>query len=90
MFNSMLKILGISWGADLSFRWIYVSDVDPVGEAAQSGLIRKGTEEIDIVNYFLVNLIHSVGDYIIEIGNTTTLGADFDFVLNVYTYLFFN
>jgi len=54
---------GISWGSDLSFRWIYVLDLEPSGEAAATGLIQKG-------------------DYIIGIGNTSTLAQDFDFVLS--------
>lgn len=35
------KGAGISWGSDLSFRWIYVLDMEPTGEAYQSGLIAK-------------------------------------------------
>lgn len=35
------KGAGISWGSDLSFRWIYVLDMEPTGEAYQSGLITK-------------------------------------------------
>ena len=38
------KNAGISWGSDLSFRWIFVRDIDLVGEAAQCGLIKKGVE----------------------------------------------
>ena len=56
------KRAGISWGSDLSFRWIYVLDLEPTGEAAQSGVIQKG-------------------DYIIELGDVSTIGQDFDFVL---------
>jgi hypothetical protein len=56
------KGAGISWGSDLSFRFIYVLDMEPTGEAYQSGLIEKG-------------------DYIIGVGNTSTIAQDFDFVL---------
>lgn len=59
----MAKRAGISWGSDLSFRWIYVLDLEPTGEAAQTGVIQKG-------------------DYIIQLGNTSTIGQDFDFVLS--------
>jgi ferredoxin len=59
----MSKRAGISWGSDLSFRWIYVLDLEPTGEAAQTGVIQKG-------------------DYIIQLGNTSTIGQDFDFVLS--------
>lgn len=58
----MSKRAGISWGSDISFRWIYVLDVEPTGEAAQTGVIQKG-------------------DYIIQLGDTSTIGQDFDFVL---------
>ena len=37
------KRSGIQWGSDLSFRWIYVVDIDPDTEASQCGLIEKGT-----------------------------------------------
>ena len=56
------KRAGLSWGSDLSFRWIYVLDIEPMGEASQTGMIQKG-------------------DYIIGVGNTSTLAQDFDFVL---------
>ena len=36
------KRAGISWGSDISFRWIYVLDLEPTGEAAQAGVIQKG------------------------------------------------
>lgn len=36
------KAAGISWSSDLSFRWIYVQDVDPTSEAAFTGMIKKG------------------------------------------------
>jgi len=38
----MGKRAGISWGSDLSFRWVYVLDLEPTGEAAQSGIVQKG------------------------------------------------
>ena len=40
----MTKRAGISWGSDLSFRWIYVLDLEQSGEASMSGLIEKVTE----------------------------------------------
>ena len=57
---------GIDWGADLSFRWIYVVGLDPGGDAALSGKVE-------------------LGDYIIGIGNTSTIAADFDFVITSLT-----
>lgn len=35
------KVAGINWGSDLSFRWIYVQDLDAQGPAALSGQVRK-------------------------------------------------
>jgi hypothetical protein len=34
---------GINWGSDISFRWIYVIELDPNGAAAATGLIKKVT-----------------------------------------------
>lgn len=42
------KASGISWGSDLSFRWIYVQDVDPQGEAMKTGMVRKGELMIEM------------------------------------------
>ncbi len=36
------KRAGINWGSDISFRWIYVLDVESGSAAAESGLIQKG------------------------------------------------
>lgn len=47
------KGAGISWGSDLSFRWIYVLALEPTGEAYQSGLIQK-VQSIHYVSYFSV------------------------------------
>ena len=57
------KRAGIDWGADLSFRWVYVIGLDPQGEAYKSGMIQKG-------------------DFIIGVGNVSTIAKDFDFVLS--------
>lgn len=71
------KRAGISWGSDISFRWIYVLDLEPTGEAAQTGVIQKG-------------------DYIIQLGDNSTVGLDFDYVLSTlnrqearFNYTFF-
>ena len=44
------KRAGISWGSDLSFSWVYVLDVEPTGEAAASGMVRKGDYIIGMGN----------------------------------------
>eukprot|EP01041_Mallomonas_annulata_P005696 gene5696-11485_t len=46
----MCKTPGINWGADLSFRWIYVLGVEPNGEAYDSGLVQKGDYIIGVNN----------------------------------------
>lgn len=38
------KTAGLNWGSDISFRWIYVLDLDPNGAAAESGMIKKASE----------------------------------------------
>ena len=60
------KRAGIDWGSDISFRWVYVLNLDPQGEAYKSGLVQKG-------------------DYIVGIGNVSTIAQDFDFVLTTLT-----
>lgn len=37
----MTQKSGISWGSDLSFRWIYVLDIEQSGEASASGVVQK-------------------------------------------------
>lgn len=71
------RAAGISYSSDISFRWIYVNDIDPNGPASQAGLIQKG-------------------DYIIGVGNTSTIAQDFNFVLDTlndqvgyFNYTFF-
>jgi len=39
------KVSGISWSSDISFRWVYVQDIDPSSVAAASALIEK------VINY---------------------------------------
>ena len=46
---------GINWGADLSFRWIYVSSVDPSGEAAET-MIEKG------LTYIIYTVVPNKGE----------------------------
>ena len=54
-------VSGISWGSDISFRYVFIRDIEPVGEAY--GLVQKG-------------------DFIISIGNVSTIEKDFNFVLD--------
>lgn len=87
------KGAGISWGSDLSFRWIYVLALEPTGEAFQSGLIQKVgfSQQVSYsIVYYLsqsncFNVYEIQGDYIIGFGNTSTIAKDFDFVLTVRT-----
>lgn len=50
----MAKSSGITWGSDLSFRWVYVMDVDPNGEAASTGMVEKGDYIIGFGNTSLI------------------------------------
>lgn len=44
------KRAGINWASDISFRWIYVLDLEPNGAAAQSGVIEK----VAIFNFLII------------------------------------
>lgn len=48
------KSAGITWGSDLSFRWVYVLDLDPQGEASKCGFINKGDYIIGANNATLI------------------------------------
>jgi hypothetical protein len=50
------KGAGISWGSDLSFRWIYVLALEPTGEAYQSGLIQK-VRTLQYVSYLMSSIV---------------------------------
>lgn len=60
----MSRSAGISWGSDISFRWIYVLDLDPNGEASSTGLIKKGDYIIGAGN---VSLIAQDFDYVLTV-----------------------
>jgi len=60
----MGKSSGISWGSDLSFRWIYVMNIDPNSEAAATNLISKGDYIIGAGN---TSLIAQDFDYVISV-----------------------
>ena len=49
------RAAGISWGSDLSFRWIYVQDLEADGEAAKTGMIQKGDYIVSFGNTSTVN-----------------------------------
>lgn len=48
------KATGISWGSDLSFRFVYVQEVEPNGAAAATAMVRKGDYLIGCDNTSLV------------------------------------
>eukprot|EP01038_Epipyxis_sp_PR26KG_P005320 gene5320-7385_t len=50
----MSRNSGISWGSDLSFRWVYVLGLDENGEAAASNIIEKGDYIIGVGNTSLI------------------------------------
>ena len=59
------KSSGISWGSDLSFRFVYVMDMDPAGEAAKSGIVKKGDY---IIGFGNTSLIAQDFDYVITVS----------------------
>ena len=73
----MTKFAGISWGTDLSFRWVYVLGVDPNGDAAASGMVQKGDYIIGVGN---TSLIAQDFDYVL-----TSLGKQ----ASTFNYTFF-
>lgn len=38
------RAMGIGWGTDISFRWVYVRELDPSGPAANCGKISVGDQ----------------------------------------------
>jgi hypothetical protein len=66
----MSKSSGISWGSDLSFRWIYVLGIDPNGEAASTQLITKGDYLIGAGN---TSLIAQDFDYVLTVFMSDSL-----------------
>lgn len=69
------RATGIEWGTDLSFRFVYVRDMDPSGPAYLSGKIEKGDQLCELraveENTCSINL----------------LGAPFDFVMSGFAEL---
>ena len=55
------KRAGISWGSDLSFRFIYVLDLEPTGDAYQSGLVEK-VDDLVKYKFRLSMLMNSIVD----------------------------
>lgn len=60
------KASGITWGSDLSFRWVYVLDVNPQSEAAQCGKILKGDY---IIGFGNTSLIAEDFDFVLTVCN---------------------
>lgn len=50
----LTKRAGISWGSDLSFRWIYILDLEQSGEACASGLIEKVAKSLRLFKLRLI------------------------------------
>lgn len=50
----MVKQAGISWGSDLSFRWVKVLDVEPNGAAAATKKVQKGDYIIGLGNSSMI------------------------------------
>jgi ferredoxin len=50
----MSKQAGISWGSDLSFKWVKVLDIEPNGAAAEAKMIQKGDYVIGFGNSSMI------------------------------------
>jgi ferredoxin len=71
--------LDFSWGTDLSFSFVYVRGIDPVGAAAISGAVSIGDQLCEVTpvvpgNPSPVNLIGAPFDYVMN--SFATLGKD--------------
>ncbi|CAJ1957224.1 unnamed protein product [Cylindrotheca closterium] len=66
---------GIEWGTDLSFSFVYVRDLDPVGPASMSGKVSKGDQLCELIP------VESEGKPL------NLLGASFDNVMGAFAGL---
>lgn len=75
----MSKTAGISWGTDISFRWVYVFDLEPQGEAAGTKLINKGDYIIGVGNS---SLIAQDFDYVLTVRESSNTERVQSFLLS--------
>ena len=73
------RALGIDWGTDLSFSFVYVRDLEPSGAAALSGEVEVGDQiceliPVDVENGEATNLIGAPFDEVM--GTFASLGRD--------------
>jgi ferredoxin len=59
---------GIEWGTDLSFSFVYVRDLEPLGPASNGGIIQIGDQlcELAAANTQPIQLIGAPFDYVME------------------------
>lgn len=69
--------LGIDWGTDLSFKWVYVRELDPMGSAARNGLIKVGDQLVSLNGD---SCVAAPFDYVINLlGAASRSGEDIEF-----------
>lgn len=78
IYSYCFTLLGIDWGTDLSFSFVYVRDMDPSGEAALSGDVQKGDQLCE-----LTPILNNEE----QGAPVNLLGAPFDFVMNTFVGL---
>jgi ferredoxin len=74
------RATGIEWGTDLSFSFVYVRDLDPTGDAALSGTVKKGDQLCEMIPV-------APSNGIIDVKPVNMLGASFDFVMTALASL---
>ena len=79
----MPKQAGLSWGSDLSFRWVYVLDVEPTGAAF--GQVQKGDYIIGIGN---TSCIAQDFDFVLNVSirHSHVIALSFDSTFILYTF----
>jgi ferredoxin len=74
------RILGIEWGTDLSFSFVYVRNMDPMGEAAMSNQVNVGDQLCELIPVVPENSAAPAVP-------VNLLGASFDFVMESFAVL---
>jgi ferredoxin len=82
------RALGIDWGADLSFRYVYVRGMDPTGAAARSGKVQTG-DYLCQQTAVVTNNKNETTAVATEAPNVTVnlVGAPFDYVMQSFADL---
>lgn len=77
------RALGIEWGTDLSFSFVYIRDLDPTGAAAASGKVQVGDQLCQLTP--VINTDDK--DDSPSPKPINLVGAPFDYVMNAFATL---